>query len=326
MNDRLRTVHVGLGTIGLEVLKAGVRAGICEPVACVDIAPQVAGRSLREVLPGEDLPELAVSGDLESALEAAAAAEAELAVVCTGSSVEAVEPQLTAAMERGLSCISTCEELVFPWLRAATEADRLDAVAVTNRVSLLGAGVNPGFVLDLFPFVMTRVCQRVDKIYAGRFLNASLRRQQLQAKIGSGMYPDDFRELASQGRIGHVGLAESGALLADSLGWPWGEFEETIEPIVAEERVSSAHFQIAAGQVCGQHERLTMGDLRLELVMAHGEEERDEVRIEGLPPVHAIVSGGIHGDIAAAGAVINFMWPLMAAEPGLRTVTEVPLA
>ncbi len=326
MNDRLRTVHVGLGTIGLEVLKAGVRAGICEPVACVDIAPQVAGRSLREVLPGEDLPELAVSGDLESALEAAAAAEAELAVVCTGSSVEAVEPQLTAAMERGLSCISTCEELVFPWLRAATEADRLDAVAVTNRVSLLGAGVNPGFVLDLFPFVMTRVCQRVDKIYAGRFLNASLRRQQLQAKIGSGMHPDDFRELASQGRIGHVGLAESGALLADSLGWPWGEFEETIEPIVAEERVSSAHFQIAAGQVCGQHERLTMGDLRLELVMAHGEEERDEVRIEGLPPVHAIVSGGIHGDIAAAGAVINFMWPLMAAEPGLRTVTEVPLA
>ncbi|HCA48154.1 MAG TPA: dihydrodipicolinate reductase [Armatimonadetes bacterium] len=326
MNDRLRTVHVGLGTIGLEVLKAGVRAGICEPVACVDIAPQVAGRSLREVLPGEDLPELAVSGDLESALEAAAAAEAELAVVCTGSSVEAVEPQLTAAMERGLSCISTCEELVFPWLRAATEADRLDAVAVTNRVSLLGAGVNPGFVLDLFPFVMTRVCQRVDKIYAGRFLNASLRRQQLQAKIGSGMHPDDFRGLASQGRIGHVGLAESGALLADSLGWPWGEFEETIEPIVAEERVSSAHFQIAAGQVCGQHERLTMGDLRLELVMAHGEEERDEVRIEGLPPVHAIVSGGIHGDIAAAGAVINFMWPLMAAEPGLRTVTEVPLA
>ncbi len=325
MNDRLRTVHVGLGTIGLEILKAGVRAGICEPVACADIAPHMAGRSLRELLPGEDLPEVAVLGVLEDALDAAAEAEADLAVVCTGSSVEAVEPQLTAAMERGLSCISTCEELIFPWLRAATAADRLDAVAIANKVSLIGAGVNPGFVLDLFPFVMTRVCQRVDRIYAGRFLDASRRRRQLQEKIGSGMHPDDFRELASQGRVGHVGLAESAALLADSLGWPWDDFEETIDPVIAEEPVSSEHFQIAAGHVRGQHQCLTMGDLRLELVMAHGEDERDEVRIEGLPPVHAIVTGGIHGDTATAGAVINFMWPLMAAEPGLRTVTEVPL-
>jgi len=50
------------------------------------------------------------------------------------------------------------------------------------------------------------------------------------------------------------------------------------------------------------------------------------VRVEGVPPVHAVVNGGIHGDTATAGAVINFMWPLVAAEPGVRTVTEVALA
>lgn len=326
MADTLRTVHIGLGTIGLEILKSGARAGICEPVACADISPELAGRSLRSILQGEDLPDVSVCASLEDALGAADDVGADLAVVCTGSHVEAVEPQFTAVLERGLCCISTCEELVFPWLRAATAADRLDAVAVANEVALLGAGVNPGFVLDLFPFVMTRVCQRIDSVSAGRFVNASRRRQQLQAKIGSGMHPDDFRELASQGKIGHVGLAESAALLADSLGWQWDDFEETIDPVIAKEPIGTDYFEVAAGQVRGQHQTLTMGDVRLELIMALGEEERDEVRVEGVPPVHVVVQGGIHGDTATAGAVINFMWPLVSAAPGVRTVTEVPLA
>ena len=326
MSNTLRTVHIGLGTIGLEILRAGARAGICEPVAAADISPDIAGSSLRDVAQAEDLPELTICGTLEEALDAADEADADLAVVCTGSHVEAVEPQFTAVLERGLCCISTCEELVFPWLRAATAADRLDAVATANEVALLGAGVNPGFVLDLFPFTMTRVCQRVNSVYAGRFLDASRRRQQLQAKIGTGMHPDDFRELASQGKIGHVGLAESAALLADSLGWPWDDFEETIDPVIAEAPISTDYFSVQPGEVRGQYQQLVMGDVRLELVMALGEDERDEVRVEGVPPVHAVVQGGIHGDTATAGAVINFMWPLVTGEPGLRTITEVSLA
>lgn len=325
MSDALRTVYIGMGTIGLEILKAGARAGVAEPVACADISPEIADKSLRMVAQDENLPEMKICASLEDALDAGDEAGAEIAVVCTGSHVDDVEPQFTAVLERGLCCISTCEELVFPWLRAATAADRLDSVAVSNEVALLGAGVNPGFVLDLFPFVMTRVCQSVDSVYAGRFLDASRRREQLQTKIGSGMHPDEFRELASQGRIGHVGLAESAALLADSMGWPWEEFEETIDPVIADRPISTDYFDVAEGQVRGQHQRLTMGDVELELIMALGEDERDEVRVAGLPPVHAIVKGGIHGDTATAGAVINFMWPLVEAEPGLRTVTEVPL-
>ena len=326
MSDALRTVYIGMGTIGLEIIRAGARAGIADPVACADISPEIADKSLRVVAQDEDLPDVTVCASMQDALDAGEEAGAEIAVVCTGSRVEDVEPQFTAVLERGMCCISTCEELLFPWLRAATAADRLDAVAVENDVALLGAGVNPGFVLDLFPFVMTRVCQSVNSVYAGRFLDASRRRQQLQAKIGSGMHADDFRELASQGKIGHVGLAESAALLADSLGWQWDEFEETIDPVIAQERITTDYFDVAEGQVSGQHQTLTMGDVELELIMALGEDERDEVRVDGRPPVQAIVEGGIHGDTATAGAVINFMRPLVNARPGVRTVTDVPLA
>lgn len=325
MSDPLRTVHMGLGPIGLQIAIAGFDAGICRPVACADIAPEIAGRSLREVAARDDLPEVTVLPEMAEALDAAREAGADLAVVCTGSHLERIEDQFAAVLERGLCCISTCEELVFPWLRSPEAADRLDGIALQNDVALLGAGVNPGFVLDLLPYVMSRVCVQVSGVHAGRFVDASRRRRQLQEKIGCGMAPEQFRALAAEGRIGHVGLAESAALLADSLGWPWEEFEESIEPVIADEAIATEYLEVAAGEVRGQHQQLSMGQVTLELVMALGEEERDEVRIDGSPPVDMVVRGGIHGDVATAGAVINFMRPLTRSRPGLRTVTEVPL-
>ncbi|MGD9495147.1 MAG: dihydrodipicolinate reductase [Armatimonadota bacterium] len=325
MTEAIRTVHIGLGPIGCEIIRAGTAAGLCEPVAAADISPDIVGCALCDVVGRGELPGFAVCGELEAALDAAVETGAEAAVVCTGSRVEAIEEQFAAVLSRGLCCISTCEELVFPWLRAATSADRLDGIAVENDAVLVGAGVNPGFVLDLLPFVLSRVCEQVRSVHAGRFVDASRRRPQLQAKIGSGMDAEDFRALAAEGRIGHVGLTESAALLADSLGWPWDEFEETIEPVIAHEPISSEHFRVAAGQVRGQAQTVRMGAVTLELVIALGEQDRDVVRIDGEPPVHALIEGGIHGDTATAGTVINLLRPMLCAQPGLRTVTELAL-
>ena len=325
MSDSVRTVHVGLGPIGLEIIRAGVAGGGCRPVTAADTSPEIAGRSLREVTDRDDVPAIEVTGDLGEALDAAVEAGAEAAVVCTGSHVEAVEDQFEAVLQRGLCCISTCEELTFPWLRSATVADRLDGVAVEHGAVLLGAGVNPGFVLDLLPFVLTRVCESVRSVHAARRLDARRRRRQLQVKVGAGMDPEDFRALAAEGRIGHVGLAESAALLADSLGWPWDEFQETIDPVIATEPMATEYFEVPAGRVSGQAQTLRMGRVTLELVMALGETDLDQVRIEGEPPVRAIIEGGIHGDRATAGIVINLLAPMLRAAPGLRTVTEIGL-
>lgn len=325
MTEAVRTVHIGLGPIGCEIIRAGVAAGLCAPVAAADIGPGIAGSALCDVVGDSGLPTVEVYGDLEEAIEVGLDEGADVAVVSTGSRLEAIEGQLVTLLTAGLSCISTCEELVFPWLRAASSADRLDATAIENDAVLLGAGVNPGFVLDLLPFVLSRVCERITTVHAKRSVNASRRRRQLQAKIGTGMDPEDFRAFAAEGKIGHVGLAESAALLADSLGWPWDDFEETIDPIVAAEPVASEHFTVAAGQVRGQYQVLRMGQVTLELTMALGASDRDEVRVEGVPPVHAVIEGGIHGDTATAGVVNNLLNPLLHAAPGLRTVTEVPL-
>ncbi len=330
MEPPIKTVHVGLGPIGLEIVRAGVSAGVCQPVAAADINPDLVGANLAEVVADGATPPVTIASDLGEAARQGAEVGAEVAVVATGSHLAQIGNQFETLLAAGLNCLSTCEELVFPWLKAADAADRLDALAREHGVSLLGVGVNPGFVLDLLPFMMTRVCQQVRGVYAGRFVDASLRRPRLQAKIGCGLTEDEFRFRAAERAIGHVGLAESAALLADSLGWSWDDIEETIDPVVAEGPVRSEYFEVAAGEVRGQAQTVTLaapeGKVELELVMALGEPSRDIVRVDGEPPVHLVIEGGIHGDRATAGTVINFLGPVLKAPAGLHTVTEVPLA
>ncbi len=157
-----KVLHVGLGPIGREIVTAAVKGGACEPVAAVDINPDLIGVSLADIVEGA--PPIEVLGDLEQAAAFAAEQGATAALVATGSRVAQVAPQFETLMGAGLNCVSTCEELIFPWLRAATEADELDAFAREHGVSALGVGVNPGFVLDLLPFVITRVCQTVTAV------------------------------------------------------------------------------------------------------------------------------------------------------------------
>src|SRR5207244_1542550 len=78
-------------------------------------------------------------------------------VVChsTGSRLREVAPQLQSLLERGCHVVSTCEELSFPIDREIRE--ELQQVARRHNTTLLGTGVNPGFVMDKLPLTITAV-------------------------------------------------------------------------------------------------------------------------------------------------------------------------
>ena len=67
MVNKYRTLHVGLGPIGLRIASASVKSGLCEPVAAADINPDLAGRTLGEVAEAEGVPDVEVIGDLAEA-------------------------------------------------------------------------------------------------------------------------------------------------------------------------------------------------------------------------------------------------------------------
>jgi 4-hydroxy-tetrahydrodipicolinate reductase len=54
-------------------------------------------------------------------------------------------------------------------------------------------------------------------------------------------------------------------------------------------------------------------------------ESYDAVEVDGTPPIDLRVRGGIFGDTATVGLLVNTA-PLAAdASPGLRTMTELPV-
>ncbi len=64
----------------------------------------------------------------------------------------------------------------------------------------------------------------------------------------------------------------------------------------------------------------------LDLVMAMGARDpHDAVAIQGTPPLRLGIAGGIHGDIATWAIAVNALPFIVAAPPGLLSVSRLPL-
>lgn len=322
----LTTMHIGLGTIGREILKATVMSGFARPVAAVD--PIFAGQ------PFTDLPDVPpLEGIVQHEIAQALSLKPDVAIISTFSRVEAIAEDLRQLIAAGVNVVSTCETLSYPWLNNPELASELDEAARNAGVTIVGTGVNPGFVLDALPVLLCRPCEAVRNVRATRIVDTAKRRKQLQLKTGAGMLPEDFHAKAKAGLLGHVGLAESAALVAVGLGWEVSHrnVEETIEPVMNNLRVETEHVVSEPHQAKGQYQTVTVhGEksktIRLMLKMELGAaEEYDQIEIEGEPNVTARVIGGIFGDSATAGCTVNILRQTVMARPGLLTVLDMPL-
>jgi 4-hydroxy-tetrahydrodipicolinate reductase len=319
-------VVMGLGFIGQEVARAALQSEEVELVGAVDSSPQLFGKKLSEVL---KVPAgtFAIQRDLAKALGDRKGA---VLLHATGSRLPQVMDQLLDAMERGMSIVSSCEELSFPWLKHATLAEKLEKAAKKSNVSVLGTGVNPGFVLDRLVATIAQACGVVHRVKATRVVDARTRREALQRKVGGGITEDEFMKLVDAEKLGHVGLTESCALAALGVGIDCDDFEEELLPVIADEDIEGGAFKVKKGQVAGIHQTavgLSDGQerVRLELTIALGAEDPgDRIEIEGEPKIVLHVPNGVAGDRATANLMVNAAPRVSAAEPGLLTVLELP--
>jgi 4-hydroxy-tetrahydrodipicolinate reductase len=184
--------------------------------------------------------------------------------------------------------------------------------------------------MDALPVMLAGVCRDMTAVTVHRAVDAARRRGNLQRKIGAGMTVEQFAAAAETGRFGHVGLAESVALVAAGLGWELDEIAERLDPLPAEREVETAHVRVAAGQVAGLHQRAAgrrdgRERIVMELQMAVGHPQpRDAVEIDGDPPVQLQLPGGVAGDAATVGRLINALEAVQGLTPGLRTVLDLP--
>lgn len=324
----LKVVHCGLGPIGQSIARMVLDTEGLQIVGATDLAPDQAGRDLGAVLGLGRKVRVKVDGDPDRFMRRA---RADVAVLCTSSSLKAVRPQVLTLVKSGMNVISTCEELAFPTPATATVFRELDAAAAKKEVSILATGVNPGYAMDALALMLTAACSEVRRVSVSRCVDAATRRLPLQRKVGAGLNLNQFRRAMTEGTVGHVGLTQSVHMIAAALGWKMQRVEETLEPAIAPRDLDTEYLRIPAGGVAGikQHARGFRdgeGVISLDLQMYVGAESpRDHVYIDGTPPIDMTIKGGIAGDQATAAIVVNSIPRLMAARSGVVTMKDLPL-
>ena len=323
----MRVMQIGLGPIGRAVSRLLVQKPGWHIVAAVDADPAKQGYDLGEIAGLEQRLGVTVASDLSALQES----EVDVAFLTTVSTFPEVLPTLSTLIEHGINVVSSTEELFYPYYRYTEQALALDELAKQHGVSVLGTGVNPGFVMDTLVLVLTGACQHISRIAVTRVANASGARPSLQAKLGLGLTQARFVEYAGQRRVGVVGLIDSLAFLAHVLKWQVDDFKERLVPVVADKPVRFAQGQVEPGQVCGvryvvkgmSHGKEVISfDLRMYL---EAEGVRDTIYIEGTPTLEMTIKSTDMGDVAAAGLLVNMSPLVHQARPGLLTMVDLPL-
>lgn len=324
----IRTLHIGLGPIGIGVARqCATRRGF-KLVGAVDIDPAKVGQDVGTVLGIGRRLRAAVSDNITQAIKTT---KPDVALLCTSSALLRVMPQIEEILQRKVPIVSTTEELAYPAGKNRRLAAKIDALAKKAKVAVLGTGVNPGFTMDALPIMLTSVCEEVRSIHIDRVQNASSRRLPFQQKIGAGLTLDEFHARVRAGSVRHVGLTESITMIAEAFGWKLDRVTDEIQPKIAETQVASEYLTVERGRVAGILQD-GVGYVGGEpLITLHMEaylgapESFDAVTVEGTPSLALKIHGGVHGDIATTSIAVNAIPKVVTAQPGLRTMRDLAM-
>jgi hypothetical protein len=302
----------GMGAIGAEILGYLVNRSH-EVVAVVDSDPEKVGRTVAE-LTGLPLG-IRVAGSIQSVpLEGA-----DVAVFSTKSRIPDIAEDVSFAVTNGLDVVTTSEEMAYPAYAGGESAASLNKLATEKGVTVVGVGVNPGFVMDLVPAVVASATKNPTSIHVVRSVDVTRRRRQLQAKTGVGHTRAKFEKDMEEGAVGHVGLVESAHLIALSLGKPLEGLKHGVFPVLASEDYVMGVRQFAEGKA---------GDclIRLDLEMSMTSADFDVVEVKGDPDLKVRFEKGVFGDSATVALVVHAIERVGKAKPGLITVLDLPLS
>ena len=324
----IKVLHFGLGPIGAGVVKQVAERKGFKIVGAVDIDPAKVGRDLGEVARLDRTLRVKVSDNARKAIKSA---KPDVAVLCTSSSMKKVMEQMETILGLKVPIVSTTEELAYPTKANMRYARAINQMAKKAKVAVLGTGVNPGFVMDALPIMLTGVCERVEAIRVERIQDARIRRLPFQQKIGAGLTREQFQRKVDDGSVRHVGLAESVSMIAEALGWKVDRITDEIHPRIATETVASEFLAVDPGYVCGivqdgvgYRDGQAIITLHMEAYLG-APESYDSVDITGSPALKMKIAGGVHGDIATASIVVNSLPKILEAAPGLHTMRDMAL-
>lgn len=335
MKRNIRVAMWGFGAMGsgiAEVLcrKTGVEiTGVCVR------NPIRAGKSMYELLNIErgDRPEVLLTTDIDKVVYPGAA---DICVVATDSFTRDVFHKIKHVCEQGINVVSIAEEMSFPAAQEPKLAAEMDEVARAHGVSILGTGINPGLMMDLLAVCLSGCMTDVTKVICRRVNSLSPFGPLVMKEQGIGVTIKQFEEGVRDGSLaGHVGFAESVAMIDKALGMGVNGFSQQMKPIVTNVDRKSPYGFAAAGDVAGVNmtgQGTRDGEVVIDMYHPQqiepeleGTHTGDYIILEGTPAVNMAIQPEVNGGLGTIAMCVNMIPHVINARPGLKTMLDLPV-
>ena len=181
MTKKIKVVHFGLGVIGIKIVEEMLSLDLFEIVGAIDIDKEKVGKDLGTIMNLRRDLGIIISNNPDKIFSEK---KVDIVIHATQSYVKQVYSQLESIIKKGINIVSTCEELSNPYRSSPNLSKKIDNLAKQYDVTVLATGINPGFLMDYLPLILTGPVKKIDKIEVIRQINASNRRLPFQKKIG----------------------------------------------------------------------------------------------------------------------------------------------
>ena len=327
----IRLILSGVGGVAKHLTRLlQSRAGI-RVVSALTRNPEYDGKDLG-LHAGTGPLGVAITTDRQRAFEP----PADVLLVATTSFLRAVAGDIRAGIERGLNVITTAEEAAYPGSTDEALSAELDAAARMRSVSILGAGLNPGFIFDALFLTASGISWDVHKISFRRAVDVSGFSAAVQRRLGLGYSREAFEAGVANGTVrGHIGFPQTFHLAARCLHYELTRIEKRFEPHLAGRSIPGEQLTIQPDQTAGFVQRVTgyagaTAWIEAEFI-AHAElpaiglEAEDRIDIEGSNPVHLRLQPGCNPQLGTAGMLASCIPRVVGAAPGFLTVADLSL-
>ncbi|GAG17507.1 unnamed protein product, partial [marine sediment metagenome] len=157
-DKKLRVISYGLGPIGVKAVQIVLDSERLQMVGAIDIDEEKVGKDVGNLLTLNRETGIFVSNNSHKVFSDT---YADVVLHATGSRLDKVYPQIQDIVSAGLNCVSSCEELFSPYAKYPDLSQKIDKAAKEHNATVVGTGVNPGFVMDTLPLFLTGVCERI---------------------------------------------------------------------------------------------------------------------------------------------------------------------
>lgn len=334
--ENVKVIIWGFGAMGSGMAEMLLKKKGVDIIGVCDRNEQRVNRSIYDVLGMErgNRPEVIIKKSIEEVITEEKCAD--VALLATDSFTKNAFDKIKFCLEKKINVISTAEEMAYPQAQSPELAKEMDKIAKENGVTVLGTGINPGFVLDLLILALTGTCESVESIKAARINDLSPFGRAVMEEQGVGITKEEFeKRMAEDSLAGHVGFPESIKMIADGIGWEVEKIEQTKDPIISNTHRKTKYAEVNPENLAGIRQRgygYVNGEVLIEMdhpqqILPEKEnvETGDYIWIKGTPDINLQIKPEIPGGIGTIAMCINMIPHVINAKAGLKTMLDLPV-